>query len=90
MITHNLAWTKAFGATKRATKRSPRLQGEAFVRALELTSAFLQGNDAAVARMVCETHDEDCCEIMYTLLALTYAIDEAGREGAETPNRGYY
>jgi len=55
------------------------LQGEAFIRALELTSAYLQGNDAAVARMLSETNSEDACEIMYYLLALAYAIDEVRR-----------
>lgn len=81
MVANPYSWASAWGGTKPATRqRPPRLQGEAFIRALELTSAFLQGNDAAVARMLSETHDEDCCEIMYALLALAYVIDAAGRE----------
>jgi hypothetical protein len=84
MTTHPLSktlWARAWGGTKRATNDPPpRLQGEAFIRALELISLFLQGRDEAVARMVRETNDEDCEAIMYTLLALAYAIDEAVRE----------
>jgi hypothetical protein len=73
-------FARAWGGTKPATKhRSPRLQGEAFIRALELVSAYLQGNDTAVAHMLSETSSEDACEIMYALLACAYAIDEAER-----------
>ncbi len=71
----------AWGGTKSTTSHAPpRLQGEAFIRALELFSLFLQGRDAAVDRMLSETHDEDCCAVMYALLELADAIDEAGRE----------
>jgi hypothetical protein len=81
MITNLHSWAAAWGGTKPpAKRRTPRLEGEAFIRALELVSAYLQGNDAAVARMVHETQAEDCCEIMYALLDLVYAIDEAGGE----------
>jgi hypothetical protein len=81
MITQKQIWATAWGGTKYATNHPPpRLEGECFIRALELTSAFLQGNDTAVARMLSEMNGDDCCEIMYALLALAYAIDEAGRE----------
>jgi hypothetical protein len=79
MITNLHTWARAWGGTKLPPKQPPRLQGEAFIRALELVSAYLQGNDAAVARMLSETNDEDRCEIMYALVACAYAIDEAER-----------
>jgi hypothetical protein len=81
MIRNPHSWARAWGGAKRAPNPLlPCLQGEAFVRGLELVTAFLQGNDVAVTRMLSETNDEDCCEIMYALLACAYAIDEAVRE----------
>jgi hypothetical protein len=81
MITNPHTWARAWGGAKPAANHTPpRLQGEAFIRALEIFSAYLQGNDAAVDRMLSETNAEDRCEIMYALLALAYVIDEAGRE----------
>jgi hypothetical protein len=81
MISNPHTWATAWGGTKPATKHAPpRLEGEAFIRALEITSVYLQGNDIAVARMLSETNDEDCCEIAYALVACAYAIDEAVRE----------
>jgi hypothetical protein len=81
MMTNPHTWARAWGGTKPTAKRHPpRLEGEAFIRALELTSAYLQGNDTAVLRMVCATNAVVCCEIMDALLALAYTIDEAVRE----------
>jgi hypothetical protein len=80
MITNPHTWARAWGGTKPTTKHAPpRLEGEAFIRALEIFSAYLQGNDAAVDRMLSETNSEDCEAIMYALLACAYAIDEAVR-----------
>jgi hypothetical protein len=79
MITNPHTWARAWGGAKIAPNPIPRLQGEAFIRALELVSLYLQGRDDAVARMLSETSSEDACEIMYALLACAYAIDEAER-----------
>jgi hypothetical protein len=81
MITNTHSWARAWGGAKRTPNHAPpRLQGEAFIRALELFSLYLQGRDAAVARMLSETNDEDRCAIMYCLIECAYAIDDAGRE----------
>jgi hypothetical protein len=84
MISNPHSWARAWGGAKcipnpGTLRVPPRLEGEAFIRALEIVSAYLQGNDAAVALMLSETNDEDCEAIMYALIALAYAIDEAGR-----------
>jgi hypothetical protein len=81
MISNPHTWAVAWGGTKPATNHAlPRLEGEAFIRALEIVSAYLQGRDTTVARMLRETHAEDCCEITYRLIDLAYAIDSALQE----------
>jgi hypothetical protein len=72
---------RAFGGTRPPTLRHvPRIQGEPFIRSLEIVSLFLQHNEPTLRRMLDDTPAETIADLTYALLALAYMLDEAQHE----------